>query len=69
VTAARPILIHRNIRYCGISLGPPFNRRTCFPSNIGSSKWGYDSVYQISVYHCHHHIHHYNHLTRNAIDL
>jgi len=49
VTAARQILTQRNIRHHGISLTPTFTWRTCFSSHIGSSKWGYDSVYQ-----CHH---------------
>jgi len=53
-TKARHILTQWNIRHCGISLSPPLNWPTCFSSHIGSSKWGYDSVCQISVYHCHH---------------
>jgi len=53
-TTAGQILTQWNIRHRGISLSPPLNWRTCFSSHIGSSKWGYDSVYHISVYHCHH---------------
>jgi hypothetical protein len=53
VSAARQILTQRNIRPHGISLGSPWNWRTSLSLHFGSSKWGYDSVYQISVYHWH----------------
>jgi len=69
VTAARQILTQRNIQQRGILVGPPLNWRTCLSSHTGSYKWGYDSVYPISVYHLHHLIRHYNRLTWNRIEL
>jgi hypothetical protein len=37
-----------------MTLCPALNSRTCSSSHIGSTKWAYDSVHQVSVYYCHH---------------